>query len=83
MEIPEIKLKWYDYLSIWCSKITLRFSYFKNFLRNCWNFRKELAHYQGWDYSFDIEMLLKMYEIKVKSFEIGKNMLLLIKNLKK
>lgn len=69
---PEIKLKWYDYPGIWYTRLTLKLSYFKSFLRNSWRFRKELSHYQGWDFSFDIDMLIKMYEIKVESFEIGK-----------
>lgn len=71
MQIPEIKLKWYDYLLIPYERFRAKLYKFKNFLKNCWIFRKELTEYQSWDFSYDIDMLIKMYEIKVKSFEIG------------
>ena len=34
-------------------------------------FRKELAKYRGWDFSYDLQLLKKAYEIKIKSFEIA------------
>lgn len=43
----------------------------KTFTKNVWRFRKILKSYQGWDYGYDIKMLIKMYEIKIRSFEIA------------
>lgn len=45
----------------------------KTYCYNAWKFRKELAKYRGWDFSYDLDMLIKMYEIKIESFEIAKD----------
>lgn len=82
MQIPEIKLSWYDYILIPYERFKVKLYNLKNFLKNCWIFRKELTNYQGWDFSYDIDMLVKMYEIKVKSFEIGSGYAYIDKELK-
>lgn len=43
----------------------------KTYCYNAWKFRKALKSYRGWDFGYDLNMLLIMYEIKIKSFEIA------------
>ena len=54
-------------------KDSTKYSYLKikTFFTNIIRFRKILCEYQGWDFSYDIDMLIKMYEIKIESFEIA------------
>lgn len=43
----------------------------KYFVINCFRFRNVLCKYQGFDFSYDIDFLVEMYRIKIRSFEIG------------
>lgn len=63
------KIRWYDWFWLLPSRIGDVWYSIKTFFLNVWRFRKELKSYQGWDYGFDIDMLCRMYEIKVQSFE--------------
>lgn len=80
-EYNELVFKSLKYRTLWDYLTTpfWRFGYIisetwysvKTFCYNVFKFRKELAKYRGWDFSYDLQLLKKAYEIKIKSFEIA------------
>lgn len=71
-EILNYKRKWYEYPEYWWYQLGLKIESIKCYFKNCWRFRRILKEYEGFDFSYDLDMLLIMYDIKEKSFEIGK-----------
>ena len=70
-DLLDIEVKWYEYPGIWWHRFCMKFwwpllCYFKN----CWRFRKILSQYESFDFSYDLDLLLKIYELKEKEWEL-------------
>ena len=66
----ELEPKWYEYPGIWWYRFRLKFWWpFLCYFKNCWRFRKVLSQYESFDFSYDLDLLLKVYELKAKEWE--------------
>jgi hypothetical protein len=70
-DLLDIKIKWYEYPGIWWHRLLLKFWYpTLCYFKNCWRFRKILSQYESFDFSYDLDLLLKVYELKEKEWEL-------------
>ena len=69
-DLIDLTPKWYEYPGIWWYRLKLKFwwpllCYFKN----CYRFKKILSQYEPFDFSYDLDLLLKVYELKEQNWK--------------